>query len=118
MDDANGLIYLANQIGLIDEGLRRMTPNASKCLTRGAVEETNISLSREMRVLRIEDIYGMLVILSIGLGGALLVCVTEGVVYKISSKKEEGIQWGSRVRSERENKLQGGRIGRAFLTKE
>ena len=81
LNDANELINLANQMGLIDKVLQSKTSNASKCLTRSAVEETNVSQSEKMRILRIEDIYGMLVILSIGLGGALLVFTTECIVH-------------------------------------
>ena len=89
MDDVNELIYLANQIGLIDKVIQSKTPNASKCLTRSAVEETNNNQSEKMGILKIEDIYGMLVLQSIGLGGALLVLLVECIVKKIFYKKEE-----------------------------
>ena len=42
-----------------------------------------------------EDIYGMLVILSLGLGGALLVFMSECIFRKINSAKK---QTGDRVR--------------------
>ena len=84
MDDVNELIYLANQMGILD-GLIHM-PNASKCISRIAVEETNISQYKR-RVLEIEDIYGMFFILTIGLGGALLIFVAECTLFKLYSKK-------------------------------
>ena len=86
LNDANELINLANQMGLIDEMLQRSTPKASKCLTRTAAEENNINQNRK-RVLEIKDTYGMLTILSIGLGVALLIFLAENIVYSIYSKK-------------------------------
>ena len=83
---ANELINLANQMGIIDEMLQRSSPNASKCLTMTAVEENNISQNRK-RVLEMKDIYGILTVLSIGLGLALLVFTFECIAYKIYSKK-------------------------------
>ena len=87
MNDANQLINMANQMGLIDEMLHRSTPNASKCLTRSAVEENNFSQNHK-RVLEMNDIHGMLTILSIGLGVALLVFMIECIAYKTFLEKD------------------------------
>ena len=92
MDDANELIHKANQMGLIDTKLQTYYYNASHCLTKAAVLETNIKQSGGTRVLRIENISGMLLILPIGLGGALLVFLAEHIankIYKMEHSFEE-----------------------------
>ena len=95
MADTNELIHKANQMGLIDTKLQTYYYNASNCLTKAAVLETNIKQSGGTRVLRIENISGMLLILPIGLGGALLVFLAEHIYYisvtngcKIYKKKD------------------------------
>ena len=88
MDDVNEIIHLSNQMGLIDTKLQGYYPNASNCLTRTAVEETNIRQYKSRSVLKIEHISGMLLILPIGLGGALLVFTAEFMVYKFCSKED------------------------------
>ena len=79
MADTNELIHKANQMGLIDTKLQTYYYNASNCVTKAAVLETNIKQSGGIRVLRIENISGMLLILPIGLGGALLVFLAEHI---------------------------------------
>ena len=81
----NKLIHLAHQTGIL-ERVNQIMPNASKCLTRSAVEATYISQAQK-RVLEIEDIYGMFFILAIGLGAALLIFMAEYTRFKIFSKK-------------------------------
>ena len=95
MADTNELIHKANQMGLIDTKLQTYYYNASNCLTKAAVLETNIKQAGGTRVLRIENISGMLLILPIGLGGALLVFLAEHIYYisvtngcKIYKKKD------------------------------
>ena len=92
MADTNELIHKANQMGLIDTRLQTYYYNASNCLTKAAVLETNIKQAGGTRVLRIENISGMLLILPICLGGALLVFLAEHiqVTYgcKIYKKKD------------------------------
>ena len=58
-------------------------PNASKCATREAVEETNRNAHR-MRVLEFKDVYGMMYMLLLCLGGATLVFIAECVVHRIN----------------------------------
>ena len=79
MDDANELIGLANQMGFFDDKVQKYTPNASRCLTKSAIMETNREKHGQKRVLRLTDIYGMLLILSVGLAGALLAFAAEQV---------------------------------------
>ena len=87
MADTNKLIHKAHQMGLIDTKLQTYYYNASNCVTKAAVLETNIKQSGGARVLRIENISGMLLILPIGLGGALLVFLAEHMANKIHKMK-------------------------------
>ena len=82
MDDANELIGLANQMGFFDDKVQKYTPNASRCLTKSAIMETNREKHGQKRVLRLTDIYGMLLILSLGLTGALLAFAAEQFAHK------------------------------------
>ena len=82
MDDANELIGLANQMGFFDDKVQKYTPNASRCLTKSAIMETNREKHGQRRVLRLTDIYGMLLILFVGLAGALLAFATEHIGHK------------------------------------
>ena len=97
MADTNKLIHKANQMGLIDTKLQTYYYNASNCLTKAAVLETNIKQSEGTRALRIENISGMLLILPIGLGGALLVFLAEHITCKIyAMSKSKGQLGGNR----------------------
>ena len=81
MDDANELIDLANQMGFFDDKIQKYTPNASRCVTKSAINKTNRE-KHEKRVLRLKDFYGMLFILSVGLAGALLAFAAEHIAHR------------------------------------
>ena len=87
LDDMNEIINLANQMGFFDAQIQKYTPNATRCLTTAAIEETNREKHNAKRVLRLEDTYGMFLVLSIGLAGALLVFTGEQIAHKLKSKK-------------------------------
>ena len=86
MEDTNEIIDLANQMGFFDEQIKKHTPNASRCLTTAAIEETN-GKKHKKRVLRLEDTYGMFLLLSVGLAGALMGFAGEHIAHKMQSKK-------------------------------
>ena len=86
MDDTNEIIDIANQMGFFENQIKKYTPNASRCLTVSAIEETNRE-KNEQRVLRLEDKYGMFLLLSVGLAGALLAFAGEHIAHKMQSKK-------------------------------
>ena len=113
LHDVNELIHLANQMGLIDEKLERYYGNASNCITRDAVKATNIRKSQLRRVLQIEDIYGILITLPIGLGGALVVFTAEWIVYRNTTKNDplEGERNGTK-RNETKRAATNGRNAR------
>ena len=73
-------------MGFFNDQIQKYTPNASRCLTTAAIEETNRE-KHAKRVLRLEDKYGMFLLLTMGLAGALLVFVGEHTAHKLQSKK-------------------------------
>ena len=73
-------------MGFFDDQIQKYTPNASRCLTAAAIEETNRE-KHTKRALRLEDKYGIFLLLSIGLAGALMVLVGEHIAHKMQSKK-------------------------------
>ena len=83
LEDTNELILLAHQMGLIDRLFKNNEGNATKCSTRSGVRSTNTERDQK-RVLEIKDIYGMLILITIGLSGALLVFVGECIIHKVN----------------------------------
>ena len=81
LEDANRLIDLANQIGLIENVIQRFTPNATQCLTWSAVQASHTRKGKDV-VFNLKDIYGMLILLALGFGGAILVLISELAVHK------------------------------------
>ena len=75
MDDANSLIHLAKQMGLIDVGYYNHMPNATKCKTIKDIYRSHVN---DLVILEVSDIYGMLILLALGLGGALVLFSSEG----------------------------------------
>ena len=89
MDDANELIELAREAGLIDvNDMKDWFPNATECLTRADVEKSH-TVKHQRVVLKIDNIYGMIILLAIGLGGAKLIALAELIVHKVGKKKDD-----------------------------
>ena len=86
LEDANRLIDLANQIGLIENVIQRFTPNATQCLTWSAVQASHTKKGQDV-VFKLEDIYGMLILLALGLCGAILTLISEIAIHKIINRK-------------------------------
>ena len=76
LNDANNLIDLANQMGLIDKQIQNSVPNASNCLTSSAVQESHIKRDQKV-VYTMEDVYGMIVPLGVGIVGGLTILIIE-----------------------------------------
>ena len=89
LDDANGLIDLANQMGLIQNEIEKKVPNATHCLTWSRVQESHMKKGQNV-VYKIEHIHGMIILLAIGLGAALLVLFGELIFYKTIHQKKNG----------------------------
>ena len=84
MDDFNHLVDLKDQMGLefSQDGIEDYIPNATKCLTWKDVKashETDTSL-----VITLENIYGLLILLALGLGGAVVALLLE-CLWKINA---------------------------------
>ena len=76
MDDANNLIHLANQMGFINKQIQNSVPNASNCLTSSAVQESHIKRDKNV-VYMMEDVYGMIILLGVGIVGGITILIIE-----------------------------------------
>ena len=77
MEDFNNLVDLKDQMGLefSQDGIEDYVPNATKCMTWQQVKashETNTKL-----VITIENIYGIIILLTLGFGGAMMALIME-----------------------------------------
>ena len=88
IDDANKLIDLGRQLGLDETGLQKYLPNATQCYHWNAIQESH-SAKDENVVFKIEDIYGIILLLVIGLCGAILVAMVEYIFFKNTVKKAD-----------------------------
>ena len=80
MEDVNELIELAHQMGLIDAQINKYVSNATKCMTWPAVQASHTENDQTV-VFKIEDLFGILVLISMGLGGALMTWIAEMIIY-------------------------------------
>ena len=78
MQDINYLIDLLNQLDLEFSSNRahNYMPNSTKCMTWQDVKSSHETDSPQV-VIRIDDIYGVVILLAMGLGGALVVLALE-----------------------------------------
>ena len=77
MDDFNYLVGIRKQMGFsFQNELHRKLPNATKCLTWSDVNRSHM-IKDQKRVVQLEDIYGMMLLLAVGLSGAAVVLMLE-----------------------------------------
>ena len=88
LDDANELIELARESGLIDVAFKKYIPFASKCLTHAEVQKSNIEKDMEV-VIKLENIYGMIALLAVGIGGCLITIIAEIIICKVFGSKNK-----------------------------
>ena len=88
MEDANELIHRAVESGLIAEKLREHLPNATQCVSHADVQRSHYGKGQKV-VFKIGNIYGMIILLSIGLGVATLTVIAELTVYTSSTGNKE-----------------------------
>ena len=81
MEDANKLIALAREIGLIDSQFKKEVPFAQKCMTQGAVRQSHYDKDTSGEAWSMENIYGMLLLLAMGLGGSVTAAIGEAIYY-------------------------------------
>ena len=72
----NHFINLAEQMGLIKMSYLKHLPNATECNTIADVYKTHNQKNRTVRV-ELNDIYGMLILLGLGVGVALITFTAE-----------------------------------------
>ena len=80
MEDVNELIELAHQMGLIDAKIQNYVPNATKCMTWPSVEVSHTENYKTV-VFKFDDLLGVLVLIAMGLGGALMTWIAEMMIY-------------------------------------
>ena len=72
----NSFIHLAQQMGLIDMSYFKNMPNGTKCKTIHDVHKSHMEKHHKVTV-ELNDIFGMLVLLGFGVGGALIAFIAE-----------------------------------------
>ena len=87
LDDVNELIEIARQSGMIDVQFKRYLPFASKCLTNADRQEHNIEKDRTV-AFKLENIYGILILFAVGLGGCVITMLAEKFVYCVHGCKK------------------------------
>ena len=84
MNDTNRLIQHAVEMGLIEFNLNRAVPNSTKCNTWTDIQASHKPKNRTLAV-KFEDVYGVMVLLTIGFGGALLLAIIQIVIHIVSA---------------------------------
>ena len=79
MEDLDSFIHLAKQMGLIEKRYYSFMTNATECLSINDVLKSHMGNKED--VVEVNDIYGMLALLGLGLGLALLSSCAEIVSY-------------------------------------
>lgn len=72
---------MARQMGLDETYLQKYLTNATQCDNWHAIRESHNAKERNV-VFKIEDIYGIILLLAIGHSGALLVATVEYIFFK------------------------------------
>ena len=90
MEDFNYLGGIRKQMGSSFQiELNRKLPNATKCSTWNDVEQSH-TMEDPRVVVQLEDIYGMMILLAVGLSGAVMV-ITMELLNKILIRKNNQI---------------------------
>ena len=88
LEDANELIYRAVESGLIAAKLKKYQPNATHCLSHADVQRSHFGKGQQV-VFKMDHIYGMIILLAIGLGVATLIVMAEMIIHKASTRIKE-----------------------------
>ena len=67
---------------------KKHVPYATKCLTHADVQKSHIGKDNKV-VFKLENIYGMIILLALGLGGGVLTLIAEIFINKVGCKNEE-----------------------------
>ena len=91
LSDANNLIQLSLEMGLkFADYVRNMgeyVPNATKCDSWTDVKASHRNKDH-LVVLNYDDIYGLLIILAVGLSGSSIIFIAEVVMVEIMKRKK------------------------------
>ena len=91
----NSFIHLAQQMGLIDMSYFKNMPNGTKCKTIHDVHKSQMEKHHKVTV-ELNDIYGMLVLLGLGVGGAIITFIAE-ILLRAKLQKRRGRQKGASI---------------------
>ena len=67
-------------MGMIDAQIEKYVPNATKCMTWSAVQASHTENDITV-VFKVVDLFGILILTAIGLGGALITWLVEMMIY-------------------------------------
>ena len=76
VDDMNKIINMAKQVGVIQNSYYKNLPNATKCKTIHDVYKSHAEKNRRV-IVDVNDIYGMLLLLGLGVAGAVITFTAE-----------------------------------------
>ena len=74
----NYFIHLAKQMGLINKSFFNYLPNATACKNGNDIYESHVGNNQRV-IVQLNNIYGMLVLLGLGVGGALITFPAENL---------------------------------------
>ena len=78
LEDMNYFIDLAKQMGLINKSFFNYLPNATACKNANDIYESHIGNNRRV-IVQLNDIYGMLALLGLGVAGSLITFPAENL---------------------------------------
>ena len=76
LEDFNSLIHLGKQMGLIEKSYNYHLPNATECKTIRDVYNSHAKRNHKV-VVEVNDIYGMMGLLGLGVGWSLATFIAE-----------------------------------------
>ena len=86
MEDFNRFILLAIQTGVIENTYYNNLPNATSCNTIGDVFKSHAEKNQEL-IMELKFIYGMLIVLGIGVNVAMITFLIEVIWSIIGGKR-------------------------------
>ena len=85
MDEVNYFLHLANQMGLIRGLYEQALDIKGKCSTWKIIQESHLKREDE-NIIKLRDIRGMIILLSIGLSASLLTFIVELIMHNMIKK--------------------------------
>ena len=73
---------------MIDAQFKKHVPHAKECLTHDDVENSHFGEETKV-IFKLQNIYGMVILLAMGLGGGVVTLIGEIVIHKMGSKNKE-----------------------------